>query len=312
MNFSDCIVLVPAYNEEKSIALTLTEIKVHIPGAYVLVIDNNSTDQTASIAIAAGAKVFFEPQKGKGFAVRRAFKELESIEYSVALMIDADATYGVSEFQYAYNMIKEKNFDMVVGTRVVKSMLEPGRTAPYRKFHGLGNRALSKLNRTLFNVEIADVLSGWRAFSPSFVHSFWGGATGFEIESELNTHAFVISGAVGNLEVEYRGRLDDSHSKLSTFRDGFKIIRMLLRLFRSERPNLAYSLLSLPWFLVSIVLMLRVIGEFLSSGLVPNFPSLIVSVAAFMVGALLWTTGMILTNVRMARVQMSQMRYRIG
>lgn len=312
MNYEDSIVIVPCFNEEKSITSTIQQIRHDLPGAAIFVIDNSSSDQTASFAQEAGAVVFFEPKRGKGFAVRRAFKELESTNYSVAFMIDGDSTYGTREFQYAHEMITEKNFDMVVGNRISQTKLEPGRTAPYRKFHGIGNFTLSKLNRILFNVEVDDVLSGWRAFSPSFVRSFWGGSTGFEIESELNTHAFVISGAVGNLDVEYRGRLDESHSKLNTFQDGFKIIRMQFKLFRSERPNLAYTLLSLPWFLLSVILMIRVVGEFLSSGLVPNFPSLIVGVAAFMVGALLWTTGMILANVRMARVQMSQMRYRIG
>lgn len=312
MNFSDCVIVVPCFNEEKSIALTIFQIREHVPGCDIIVIDNGSADNTASIAIESGVKVFYEPQRGKGYAVRRAFKELDSMAYSVAFMIDGDATYSTKEFQSAYSMIMKNKFDMVVGNRIPQREMEPGRTAPYRRFHGLGNYVFSKLNRTLFKLEISDVLSGWRAFSPSFVHSFLGGASGFEIESELNIHAYVISGAVGNLEVEYKGRLDESHSKLSTFRDGFKIIRMQLRLFRSERPNLAYLLLSLPWFFVSTLLMVRVISEFLSSGSVPNFPSLIVSVAAFMVGALLWTTGMILANVRMARVQISQMRYRIG
>ena len=312
MNFNDCVVLVPCFNEEKSIAMTIFHIRKDLPGCEIIVIDNCSTDMTFSISRDAGAKVVFEPQRGKGYAIRRGFKELETMNYKVVFMIDGDATYGTKEFQNAYDMVTKKNFDMIVGSRVVRSVSESGRTAPYRKFHGVGNFALSRLNRTLFNVEVDDVLSGWRALSPSFVRSFWGGASGFEIESELNTHAFVISGAVGNLDVEYRGRLDESHSKLNTFQDGFKIVRMQFKLFRSERPNLAYSLLSLPWFLLSAILMVRVIREFLSSGLVPNFPSLIVGVAAFMVGALLWTTGMILANVRMARVQMSQMRYRIG
>jgi glycosyltransferase involved in cell wall biosynthesis len=312
MYFNDCVIVVPCFNEEKSIALTIFQIREHVPGCDIIVIDNGSTDNTASVAIQAGVKVFYEPQRGKGYAIRRAFKEIDSIDYSVAFMIDGDATYSTKEFRSAYAMITKSKFDMVVGNRISQREMEPGRTAPYRRFHGFGNYVLSKLNRLLFKLDISDVLSGWRAFSPSFVHSFWGGATGFEIESELNIHAYVISGAVGNLEVGYKGRLDESHSKLSTFRDGFKIIRMQLRLFRSERPNLAYFLLSLPWFFVSSLLMIRVISEFLSTGLVPNFPSLIVGVAAFVVGALLWTTGMILTNVRLARVQMSQMRYRIG
>jgi glycosyltransferase involved in cell wall biosynthesis len=312
MNFHDCVVIVPCFNEEKSIALTISQIREDIPGCRIIVIDNDSSDNTASISIQAGVKVLFEPQRGKGYAIRRAFKELNSIDYSVVLMIDGDATYSTKEFQSAYDMITKKSVDMIIGNRISQSELEPGRTAPYRRFHGLGNLLLSKLNRALFKLEISDVLSGWRAFSPSFVRSFSGGATGFEIESELNIHAYVISVAVGNLEVQYKGRLDESHSKLSTFRDGFKIIRMQFRLFRSERPNVAYSLLSLPWFFVSSFLMIRVISKFFSSGLVPNFPSLIAGVAAFIVGALLWTTGMILTNVRMARVQMSQMRYRIG
>ena len=309
MNYTDCIVIIPCFNEEASITLTINQVKEFIPGSQIYVVDNCSTDSTAQLASAAGAISLFEPKQGKGFAVRRAFREIKDLNFKVVLMIDGDATYSVENFLSAYEKVCLENYDMVVGNRVGTGSFQTERKAPYRRFHLLGNILLTALNNLLFKVKIEDTLSGWRAFSPGFIRSFAGGATGFEIESELNIHAHTLSCAVCNIDVEYFGRLQNSESKLNTIRDGLKILRRQMRLFRSERPVVAYSILSGPWFLVSMFLMNRVASEYLSTGLVLNFPSLIAGVAAFIISSLLWTTGMILQNVRLSRVQIAHHEY---
>ena len=310
MDYADCVVIIPCYNEEKSIVNTVDQVKKSLPKAKIIVIDNASTDETSNLAEQSGAFVLYESRKGKGYAVRQAFQYIHNLDYKVALMIDGDATYSIQNFEEAYELITVKNSDMVVGTRVVDSEIEEGRSDPYRKFHSTGNLILTKLNKILFGIEISDTLSGWRAFSPNFVRSFSGGLSAFEIESELNIHAFVLSCPISNIDVSYVGRLHGSESKLNTVSDGIRILRCQLRLFRSERPRVAFSLLGIPWFILSFTLVTNVILEFLKTKLVPNFPSLIAGVAAFIVSALLWTTGMILENVRLGRVQETFFQYR--
>ena len=168
---------------------------------------------------------------------------------------------------------------------------------------------MSYVFRKLFKIDIADTLSGWRVLSRSFVDSFPGGDSAFEIEAELNAHAFTLSAAVCEVPVDYIGRLDGSNSKLRTYRDGWLILRRNFRLYKSERPMLAYSLLSTPWILISAILLIRVLNTYFETGLVPQFPSLIAAVGGFIVSCNLWVTGMILERVRLQRVALARFAY---
>ena len=309
MDRHQSIVLVPCHNEEVSIQFTLDNIRRFNPDIFILVIDNCSTDETFEKAKSIANEVIKAPNKGKGFAVRKGFEFVNKREFDVIFMIDGDATYSSKEFQVAGNLITYKNYDMIVGNRLNAFNLSPERRKILNKVHFVGNKLISTLHRILFNTKIDDTLSGWRAFSPGFVRSFTGGASAFEIEAELNVHAFNIHGAVTNINVEYNERMEGSNSKLNTIKDGIKIIRRQLKMFRSERPLIAYTLLGLPWFGISALLMVKVLRKYLETNLVPNFPSLIAGVAAFLVALLLWTTGMILENVRISRISTLYQKY---
>ena len=302
------LAILPARNEESSVAQTIMEIKAAIPNVEILVVDNASTDNTESEALRAGAKVTYEPNLGKGFGVRNAFSRVTD-EFDVIFMTDADDTYSIDSFQYAANLVHNKGYDMVIGNRVIEAVQVSHRNLAFRTGHKIGNLTLSKIFTILFNVKISDSLSGWRVMSPGFVGSFTGGKSGFEIESELNAHAFLISAAISNVDVVYRGRITGSHSKLNTYKDGAKILRRQLALFRLERPRLAYSLMAIPWILMSTFLMRNVLTWYFRTQTIPNFPSLIGAVGCFICGALLWVAGIILENVRYTRVQIARYQF---
>jgi len=301
-------VILPCFNEEVAIGSTISEVKQCLPTADIYVIDNGSTDSTVEKALAFGVKVILEPQKGKGFAVRRAFSLLCD-DYDTFLMVDGDSTYGLENVQEAVNLVSTHGYDMVVGTRVMNDDHSVLRAEHFRLGHKFGNRILSGLFRSLFKLPISDTLSGYRVFSQGFVKSFSGGASGFEIEAELNAHAFLISAAVTELPVTYRGRLDGSTSKLNTYRDGSKIFKSNFKYFRNERPLLAFSLLAAPWALMSFGLVLRAIRDYLKTNLVHNFPSLIAGVGAFIIACNLYVTGMILERIRLQRAAIARYEY---
>ena len=302
------LVVLPALNEEPSILSTINAIKKVVPQANIVVIDNGSTDQTIQIVESIGVSVFREPQQGKGFAIRKGFMLVDD-RYDFVFMVDADDTYGVESLSEALELIQDFGFDMVVGKRVGKRDLDTVRKETYKKGHNLGNIVLTAIARLLHKVEIEDSLSGWRVMSKSFVKSFPGGATGFEIEAELNAHAYVLSAAVANVEVTYQGRELDSHSKLSTYRDGLKILRMNLALFRDNRPQYAFTLFSLPWLLSSIFLIGRAWLGYLDTGLVNQFPSLIAGIGSLTVAGLLLTSGLVLQRIKLTRVALIRFEY---
>jgi len=302
-------VVIPCLNEAMSIESTIHEVRAELPLAEIIVVDNGSTDQTVEIAKNAGATVFKEPSPGKGYAVRRAFTHMKNKSNAV-LLIDGDATYQIAPISIALKMLSEDGFDMIIGMRVPSTEgVYQERKSHFRLGHAFGNRIFSFLFRRLFKLKISDTLSGWRLLSPGFHNSFPGGASGFEIEAELNAHAFTLDAAISEIPVAYRGRLEDSESKLSTYKDGYKILRRNLSLFRSERPGLAYGLLSAPWLLISLYLGQEVLRTYIQSGLVPRFPSLIAAVGGFIVAGNLWVTGMILEKVRLHRVALARMIY---
>jgi len=307
-DYSDLIVILPALNEELAITPTIERIQLACPAAEIVVVDNGSSDNTVLIAESLGAKVILEPQKGKGFAVRKGFLSVGE-NHKFIFMVDADDTYGLEAIDEAIELVKKYGYDMVVGTRMESEDIEPGRKVSYKRGHSFGNIVLTFLAQKLHKVEIKDSLSGWRLMSVNFVQSFPGGASGFEIEAELNAHAYIISAGVTNVEISYRGRDVNSHSKLNTYRDGLRILRMNFSLFRDNRPQIAFSLFSLPWLLISTVLIARAWLGYVNTGLVEQFPSLIAGIGALTVAGLLLTSGLILQRVKLIRSNMLRFEY---
>jgi glycosyltransferase involved in cell wall biosynthesis len=303
------VVLIPALDEEFAISQTIYSVKSHLPESQIIVIDNGSVDRTVAVATDSGALVLREPRKGKGFAIRRGFQSLPN-DCRVVVMLDGDDTYSCTNIMDAIGLIEQQGYDMVVGTRIPTTKFEHGRKPIFRKSHSLGNLLISLLSKALHPSGIQDSLSGYRVMSNSFVKSFPGGATGFEIEAELNAHSYLISSAVANIDIEYRGRGELSASKLKTYRDGYKIIRINFALFRNNRPQLAFTLFATPWFAVGVFYSLRALFRFFETGLVLQFPSFIAGVTALTISALLFTTGMILERIKLARVDLARFMYR--
>jgi glycosyltransferase involved in cell wall biosynthesis len=301
--------IIPCYNEEASIMSTIEAIRVELPDSLIIVVDNGSTDDTIKKAKSAGAKVLQEPLRGKGFAVRRGFSSLPS-DVEAIFLVDGDGTYEITPIHLAIPKILYEGFDMVVGKRVVQESSHLKKSGEFRLGHASGNKVLSYLFTKLFNVNLTDTLSGWRLFSAGFVKSFPGGASGFEIEAELNAHSYTLAAAVVEIPVKYRERIAGSESKLRTYKDGWLILRRNLSLYRNERPSIAFNFLALPWVVVSLLLGYPVISEYLETNLVPKFPSLIAAVGAFIIASNLWVTGMILERLRLQRVAMARFHYR--
>jgi len=300
-------VIIPCLNEEVSIAKTIAKIKLVRIESNIIVIDNGSTDKTVEEAIKAGAKVLREPKRGKGYAIRRGLNSLPKNTDAV-FMVDGDNTYDVSKLQEAFDLVSNRGYDLVIGVRKTEdnSILE---SKEFRFGHNLGNKFLTKLFKFLFKIKISDTLSGWRVMSKGFVDSFPGGDSEFEIEAEINAHAHTINASVVEIPVNYFARDLASQSKLRTYRDGWAILRRNLRLYKSEKPTIAYNLLALPWFAASVALIWIVLSDYFQSGLVPKFPSLIAGVGCFIIACNLWVTGMILEKVRLQRVALARFAY---
>lgn len=305
---SNTTVIIPVLNEASSIVKTIRSIREVLPNAKVLVIDNGSTDETCRLAISENVVLLHEPQKGKGFAVRKGFASISNGCSSV-VMVDGDDTYGCEHLLECLELVDNFGFDMVVGNRVPDQTSLESRKPVYRRSHAFGNYFFSKVSSFLHPVDIKDSLSGFRVMSINFVRSFPGGASGFEIETELNAHAHLISAAVSNVDVSYRGRGEDSASKLRTYSDGFKILRTNFALFANNRPQLAFSLFAFPWLMLGTVLTVRVTLKFLETGLVLQFPSFIAGVASLTISALLFTSGIILERIKLARVDQARFSY---
>ena len=301
-------VIIPVLNEASSIVRTIQNVKRCLPNAYIVVVDNGSTDETCHLASSEKVKILHEPQKGKGFAVRKGFSTLPR-SCTTVVMIDGDDTYGCDELIEGVKLVEERGYDMVVGNRVPEVELNDGRKRAYPRAHVFGNFLFSRISSYLHPAAIKDSLSGYRVMSIKFVRSFPGGASGFEIETELNAHSFLISAAVTNLDVSYRGRGEDSASKLRTYSDGFKILKTNFALFRHNRPQLAFSIFAFPWLLLGFVLTVRVALKFLETGLVLQFPTFIAGVTCLTVSALLFTSGIILERIKLTRVDLSRFFY---
>lgn len=283
-------VLIPCYNEAKTIAKVVRDYRAALPEANIYVYDNNSTDHTDDIAREAGAIVRYEYRQGKGNVIRSMFREIDADCY---LMIDGDDTYPAENAREMVNLVLERKVDMVVGDRLSATYY----TENKRPFHNLGNRLVKGLVNTIFKGSVSDIMTGYRAFSYQFVKSFPVLSKGFEIETEMTIHALDKNLSVQSVQVEYRDRPADSPSKLNTYSDGMKVLRTIVRLYKEYRPMSFFGLLAALMALVSVILFIPIFAEYLHTGLVPRFPTLIVCGVMGTMALLLWVCGLILDTV---------------
>jgi glycosyltransferase involved in cell wall biosynthesis len=304
----DLYAVIPCLNEELTIIQTIENIRKVKPSINIIVVDNGSSDSTVSLAQSAKVTVLQEPKKGKGFAVRRGFSAIPKTATAV-FMTDGDNTYGCENLNVALDLVITKGFDMIIGKRMASSLVS-SHLKEFRFGHKIGNFILSKIFTLLFQISIKDTLSGWRVMSGGFVASFPGGDSEFEIEAELNVHAFSLSTSVTEIPVSYLPRPDFSISKLRTYRDGLKILRRNIKLFRNNRPVLGFTLLASPWAIIGSILNYQAIRDFIETKTVPHFPSLIAGVGCFLIAGNLWVTGMVIERVRLSRNDNLRFNYR--
>ena len=282
-------ILIPCFNESKTIGKVVKDFKTALPEAVVYVYDNNSTDRTDEIAKAAGAVVRYEYQQGKGNVIRRMFREIDAECY---IMADGDDTYPAEYAKEMADMVLIKNVDMVVGDRLSSTYFNENK----RPFHNMGNTVVRKLINIMFQNNIKDIMTGYRAFSYQFVKTFPVLSRGFEIETEMSIHAVEKNMFVENLVIKYRDRPEGSQSKLNTYSDGIKVVRTIIRLFRTYKPMGFFGGIALVLALVSAVFFLPILDTYLKTGYVPNFPTLIMcgftmsaSIQSFFSGLMLQT-----------------------
>ena len=293
-------VLLPCYNEEAAIAATIAGFRAALPEATIYVYDNNSTDRTREIAAEAGAIVRTEKQQGKGNVVRRMFADVDADVY---LMADGDLTYDPAAAPTMVDMLLAEQLDMVVGARVHEAK------EAYRGGHVLGNKVFTGLLSGLFGRSFTDIFSGYRVFSRRFVKSFPVLSAGFEIETEISVHALELRMPVGEIETAYGARPEGSHSKLSTYGDGARILRTIATLYRVERPVLFYGGVGALLLTLAIVLSIPLIVTYVHTGLVPRVPTAILVTGITIIAVLCVFTGLILDTVTRGRREVRRLAY---
>ncbi|MBR3468500.1 MAG: glycosyltransferase [Lachnospiraceae bacterium] len=289
-------VLIPCYNEEKTIGKVIDDLKAVLPNAVIYVYDNNSTDKTAAIAQEHGAVLRQEYQQGKGNVIRRMFREIDALAY---LLVDGDDTYPAESAPEMVKLVLEKNIDMVIGDRLSSTYYSENK----RPFHNFGNSFVRRSINTLFHSDVKDIMTGYRAFSYLFVKSFPVLSKGFEIETEMTIHCLDKNMSMANVVIEYRDRPDGSVSKLNTVSDGLKVIRIILSLYKNYRPLAFFGFFAAVLALISVIGMIPILIEYLETGLVPRFPTLI-TCGFIMVAALLsFFGGLQLQTIRQQNKQ---------
>ncbi len=283
-------VLIPCYNEEQTVAKVVREAKEMLPEAVVYVYDNNSTDKTADLAEEAGAIVRREYVQGKGNVIRRMFREIEAACY---ILVDGDDTYPLQNAPEMAELVLEHNADMVVGDRLSSTYF----TENKRRFHNMGNSVVRGSINRLFHCDIKDIMTGYRAFSYGFVKTFPVLSSGFEIETEMTIHAVFNHMQIENVVVEYRDRPDGSESKLNTFSDGFRVLRMILRLYRDYKPFGFFGFVAAILAIIAIVMFIPVLAAYLETGLVLRFPTLFCCGFLGLAAVQSFFTGLILFNM---------------
>lgn len=262
-------VLIPCYNEEKTIFKVVNDYKKVLPEADIYVYDNNSTDRTVEFAKQAGAIICHEYRQGKGNVIRRMFREIDAQCY---IMTDGDDTYPAENAREMADLVLQKKVDMVVGDRLSSTYFSENK----RPFHNFGNSLVRKSINVLFHNDIKDIMTGYRAFSYEFVKTFPVLSKGFEIETEMSIHAVDKNMYVENVVVDYRDRPEGSESKLNTYSDGFKVLNTIGRLYRTYNPMGFFGMIAAVLAIISVVFFIPVFAEYMKTGLVPNFPTLIV------------------------------------
>ncbi|QFY62097.1 glycosyltransferase [Rhizobium grahamii] len=293
-------VLLPCYNEAATIADVVRGFRAALPDARIYVYDNNSTDGTALHAMLSGAHVVRERRQGKGHVVRRMFADIDADIY---VMADGDGTYSPDDAEELIRTMLTERSDMVVGTR------RGVHADAGRQGHAFGNRIFNVLYRAIFGTDFTDIFSGYRVFSRRFVKSFPAVSGGFEIETEMSVHASRLKLPVTELELDYGRRPEGSHSKLSTFKDGAKILWMFAMLMKETRPFAFFSIISGAFMAGSLVFMTPVLAEYFQTGLVSRMPTWVLSMALMMVSFMMFTAGVILDSVSRARAEQLRIHY---
>jgi glycosyltransferase involved in cell wall biosynthesis len=293
-------VLVPCYNEERTIGTVVRDFRAVLPAATIYVLDNNSTDRSPEVARGAGAVVHRVAKQGKGYVVRRMFADIDADVY---VLVDGDATYDAPSAPKMIERLIEEKLDMVVGVRV------DNEATAYRPGHRAGNRLLTRLVASIFSSKFSDMLSGYRVFSRRFAKSLPALSDGFEIETEFTIHALNLDLPVSEVPTPYRSRPEGSISKLNTWWDGIRILHIILKLYRSERPLGFFGTIGVVCMVVSISLSIPIVLTFLKTGLVPRFPTAILSTGLMLAGFLLITSGIILDTVSRGRREMKLLAY---
>jgi len=293
-------VLLPCYNEEAAIGATVEGFRRALPDATVYVYDNNSRDRTKEVAALAGAVVRTEPQQGKGRVVRRMFADIEADVY---IMADGDLTYDPEAAPEMVRMLLEEQLDMIVGTRKHEAV------EAYRGGHVLGNKLFTSLLSGLFGRTFTDIFSGYRAFSRRFVKSFPILSSGFEIETEMSVHALELRMPVGEVETRYGARPEGSESKLSTYGDGWRILKTIATLYRVERPVLFFGSIGALLVILALILAAPLVLTYLETGLVPRFPTAILATGLIIIAVLCFFAGLILDTVTRGRREIRRLAY---
>lgn len=293
-------VLMPCHNEEAAIAQTVHDFRSALPNAEVYVYDNNSSDETVQVARGAGAIVRSERRQGKGNVVRRMFADIDADIY---VLVDGDATYHAASAPGMIRLLLDEDLDMVVGCRVHSEV------EAYRRGHRFGNVMLTGFVGWLFGRSFTDMLSGYRVFSRRFAKSFPALSEGFEIETELTVHALELRMPVAEIATPYGVRPEGSASKLSTYRDGFRILTLILALYKHERPLQFFSIVSAALAAISLGLAGPIILEWLYTGLVPRFPTAILATGIMLLASLSLTAGVILETVTRGRQEIKGLVY---
>lgn len=287
---SKIAVLIPCYNESKTIAKVVSDYKKVLPSADIYVYDNNSSDGTDKIALNAGAIVKYERRQGKGNVIRTMFREIDADCY---LMIDGDDTYPAENAPEMCRLVLEEQVDMVIGDRLSSTYFEENK----RPFHNFGNSLVRGLINHLFHAEVKDIMTGYRAFSKPFVKHFPVLSQGFEIETEMTIHALDKNFYLKEIPVQYRDRPEGSVSKLNTYSDGVKVLMTIARLFREYKPFMFFSYIALIFLIFALILFIPILIDYFETSLVPRFPTLIVSGLLALLGFMFFFCGLTLDVV---------------
>ncbi|HIX18491.1 MAG TPA: glycosyltransferase family 2 protein [Candidatus Gemmiger faecavium] len=283
-------VLIPCYNEEKTVEKVVRDFRAVLPEAVIYVYDNNSSDRTVELAEAAGAVVRHEYSQGKGNVLRRMFREIDAECY---ILVDGDDTYPADSAPEMCRLVLEHQADMVVGDRLSSTYF----TENKRPFHNFGNSLVRLSINCLFGAKIQDIMTGYRAFSFEFVKTFPVLSKGFEIETEMSIHAVQRNMQVENVVIEYRDRPEGSVSKLNTYSDGAKVLGTILKLYKNYRPFGFFTAIAAVLALISLLFMVPVLTEYFVTGLVPRFPTLIVCGFVMVAALMLFVAGVILSSL---------------